>query len=150
MALVGTDGAPLATKTPVAMPVSTEPDPSTEPDWLKVGEDGKPVTPFPIEVFDDRIVIKRDDRAQMTDGGLFIPAGARERPMTGTVIAIGPGMLKGDGSHMAMYVFPGDRIVFEQFRQMIAVQVNGFWYHILRQTDLLGRATGGVKIRGEK
>ena len=70
--------------------------------------------------------------------------------MTGTVISIGAGMLKGDGTRMAMFVQPGDRIVFEQFRAMTPIQVNGFWYHILRQTDLLGRARGEVKIKGDK
>jgi chaperonin GroES len=162
MALVGPTGQPLApseTVHPGPGEIHThEAEPgdkkdkadAPEPDWLATDEEGNVKIEFPVEVFDDRVVLKRDDRTSLTEGGLYLPDGARDRPMTGTIVSIGEGMLKGDGSRMMMFVHPGDRVVFEQRRQMIPISVNGFWYHILRQTDLLGRARGEVKIKGEK
>lgn len=157
--LLGTDGQPVSahpgpgvikTPEPDAGEKTPDKDAEPEPDWLARKDDGTPEVEFPVEVFDDRIVIKRDDRTSLTASGLYIPDGARQKPMTGTVVSIGAGMLKGDGTRMAMFVAPGDKIVFEQNRGMTPISVNGYWYHILRQTDLLGRARGEVKIKGEK
>ncbi len=114
-------------------------EPVSEPDWTQVD--------FPIELFEDRIAIKRDDREQVTEGGIALPANAQTRSMTGTVVAVGPGITKGDGSHVPMRVEVGDRVVFEQFRAMIEVKANGHTYHLMRATDLLGKAIGDVKIR---
>ncbi|HET6495163.1 MAG TPA: co-chaperone GroES family protein [Thermoleophilia bacterium] len=144
MALVDTAGQPITSAQEGSIPIKLAQEPEqAEPNWME--------TEFPIELFEDRICIQRDDREQMTENGLlYIPASAQSRPMTGTVIAIGEGILKGDGARCTMFISKGDRVVFEQFRAMIPVQVEGRWYHILRQTDLLGRARGAVKIRGDK
>ena len=103
---------------------------------------------FPIQLFGELIAIRRDDREELSEGGLVIPTGARERPMTGTVVAVGPGILKPDGSYTRMPVEVGDIVVFEQYRQMTGVKVDGEVFHILRANDLLGKSIGGVKIHG--
>jgi chaperonin GroES len=122
-----------------------EPPPPTpegeEPDWTKIE--------FPIELFNDKLAIRRDDREQFTDGGLVLPPNARQRSMTGFVVAVGPGLLKADGSRLPMPIQVGDRVVFEQMRAMTPVVVQGYTYHILNAHDLLGKAKGEVRIRGE-
>lgn len=148
------------TTNPLVLPPGTEhpepePEPETpetpakaeepvEPDWTE--------TPFPIELFDNKIAIKRADVSEMTDGGLYIPESARRgefRTMTATVVAAGPGMMKGDGSFVPMRVQVGDVVVFEKFRAMTPVTVEGFNYHVLAETDLFGKLAGGgsVKVR---
>ncbi len=120
-----------------------------EPDWLACDDEGNLITPFPIEMFGNRIVIKRDDIADRTDGGLFLPESARHskfRTMVGTCIAVSPGMLKSDGTLSPMPINVGDRIVFEKFRSMIELKVNGFMYHIINWTDLLGRMSTGATV----
>lgn len=129
--LVGVDGSELKSELP------------PEKDWQK--------HKFPIELFENRIAIKRDDREEMV-GLIHLPPNARERVMTGTVVGVGPGMKKGDGTYVPMLGWPeqiklGDRIVFEQFRQMISVEVEGRSYHITRDTDLIGRIGGFVKVK---
>lgn len=125
----------------VEHPESEEPE---EPDWTKIS--------FPIELFDNKIVIKRADVSEMTEGGLYLPESARRgdfKTMTGLVIAAGAGILKADGSVVPMRVSVGETVVFEKYRAMTPVTVNGFNYHILAETDLLGkmRDGGGTRVR---
>jgi len=143
--IVMPDGSPA----PKAEPAEPAPEAKKgakpeEPDWT--------TTPFPIDLFDNKIVIKRDDVQEMTDGGIILPESARRgewRTMTGTVLATGPGIMKGDGSVIPLRVAQGDIVVFEKFRSMIPVTVHGFTYHILAETDLLGKkaASAHVKLR---
>lgn len=135
-ALLDQDGLPIM-KEGVEPPPPEQKDP--EPDWIK--------TPFPISLFNDKICIKRDDREEM-HGNLILPPQAQQRPMTGVVVAVGPGFLKGDGTRLTMPVEVGDKVVFEQFRQMTPIYVQGYLYHILNAHDLLGKVTGDSRIRG--
>ena len=109
-----------------------------ERDWTTVE--------FPIALFNDRIAIKRADREEMTEGGIHLPEDARTRTMTGEVVAVGPGLMKGNGEHCPMYVCKGDTVLFAQFRHMISIKVEGRDYHLMNATDLLGKVVGGVKI----
>jgi co-chaperonin GroES (HSP10) len=109
---------------------------------------------FPIELFNDKIAIRRDDREEMSEGGLVLPTGSQPRSMTGTVVAVGPGMLRGDDSRVQMPVEVGDIVVFEQFRHMIPIEVtfgdgNKEVFHIMGANDILGKAISEVKIRGK-
>lgn len=137
--LLGPDGAPMLNVTEVVEPPPAHPE-GEEPDWTKIE--------FPIQLFNDKVAIRRDDREEITDKGLVLPPSAQQRSMTGHVVAVGPGFLKGDGTRMPMPVDVGDRVVFEQMRQMTPVVVQGYTYHILNAHDLLGRACGEVRIRG--
>jgi len=139
--LLGPDGAPMLDVIEVEDPVVSKPE-NSEPDWNSVE--------FPIELFNDKIAIRRDDRDQITEGGLMLPPNARQRSMTGLVVAVGPGLQKADGSRLPLSVSVGDRVVFEQFRGMTPVVVQGYVYHILSAHDLLGKARGEVRIRGER
>ena len=91
-------------------------------------------------------MIKRDDVEEMTEGGIILPETARQgqfRTMVGTVIAVGPGTMKGDGSCIPMRVKVGDRVVFKKFQAMVELTVNGFDYHLLDENGLLGRVAEG-------
>ena len=102
----------------------------------------------PLELFGNRILITRDDKLEKSEGGLIIPTDAQVRSMTGTVIAVGPGMKKGDGSYIPMSVGPGDTVLFEQFRHMIEIKLDGVTYHIMNENDVIGRVTGAVTVVG--
>lgn len=130
-------GGPKVTAPPIVKKAK-EPD-TPERDWSQVQ--------FPIQLFGDKIAIRRDDREEITEGGLIIPDNAQVRSMTGTVVAVGPGFQKGDGTHIPMVVEVGDTVVFEQFRQMTELRVEGRNYHVMNANDLLGKVTTGVKIR---
>lgn len=103
---------------------------------------------IPLELFGNRLLITRDDKLEQSEGGIILPTDARERSMTGKVVAVGPGMRKADGTYMPMIVKPGDVVLFEQFRQMIEVKLNGVTYHIMNENDIIGRVTGNVTVKG--
>jgi len=130
---------------PISTPSSVSPrsTPKTEePDFTKDN------VHFPIDLFENRIAIKRADRESISDGGIYIPGNAQAKTMTGLVVGVGEGMRKGDGSRVPMLVAIGDTVFFEKQRSMIEVSVNGYAYHLLAESDLLGRVRADdVQIR---
>jgi chaperonin GroES len=69
-----------------------------------------------LEPIEDRIIVKRIGQQTDTYKGLIIiPDTAKEIPQEGIIIAVGPGLIKEDGSRAPMDVAVGDRILFGKF-----------------------------------
>jgi chaperonin GroES len=60
----------------------------------------------------DRIVVRREAAEEKTAGGILLPDTAKNKPQRGTVLAVGPGKLKPDGSRAEMQLKVGDRVLF--------------------------------------
>ena len=60
----------------------------------------------------DRGVVRRVEEEQKTKGGIIIPDTAKEKPMQGEVIAVGPGARNEKGELQALDVKAGDRVLF--------------------------------------
>ena len=60
----------------------------------------------------DRIIVRREAAEDRTAGGIVLPDTAKNKPQRGTVIAVGPGKLKKDGTRAAMQLKAGDRVLF--------------------------------------
>lgn len=63
----------------------------------------------------DRVIIKQDQAEEKTASGLFIAGDAKEKPQTGTVLAVGPGKHDKDGNKIEMPVSVGDRVVYSKY-----------------------------------
>lgn len=64
----------------------------------------------------DRVIVKPVAREEKTKGGIYLPdTASKEKPMEGTVIAVGPGRLNDDGERTPVDVQVGDRIVFAKY-----------------------------------
>ena len=63
----------------------------------------------------DRVVAKALDREETTKSGIVIPDTAKEKPMRGTVIAVGQGRRDDDGDRVPMDVRVGDQILFAKY-----------------------------------
>ena len=64
----------------------------------------------------DRVVIEpTDDEEQMSSGGIYIPDTAKEKPQTGTIVAVGPGKLTDEGARLPMDVAVGDTVVYSKY-----------------------------------
>ncbi len=63
----------------------------------------------------DRVIVKQDEAEQKTSSGLFLAGDSKEKPQTGTVLAVGPGKLDKDGKHLPMPVKEGDRVVYSKY-----------------------------------
>ncbi|WP_319394280.1 co-chaperone GroES [uncultured Desulfobacter sp.] len=85
----------------------------------------------------DRILVLRGQEDTKTKGGIIIPDTAKEKPVEGTVVALGNGRMGEDGKRIAMDLKVDDRILFSKYGGT-DVKVDGTDYLILRQDDVLG------------
>ncbi|MEZ4440372.1 MAG: co-chaperone GroES [Polyangiaceae bacterium] len=90
-----------------------------------------------IRPLHDRVIVKRVDSEQKTKGGLFIPDTAKEKPIEGTVLAVGNGKILEDGSVRKLEVKAGDRVLFGKYSGT-EVKVDGEEHLIMREDDILG------------
>ncbi len=63
----------------------------------------------------DRVIIKQDEAEEKTASGLFLAGDSKEKPQTGTVLAVGDGKLDKDGNRIEMPVKEGDRVVYSKY-----------------------------------
>jgi chaperonin GroES len=89
-----------------------------------------------IRPLHDRIVVKRIEQAEKTEGGIFLPGTAKEKPSEGTVLAVGSGRVLKDGSLQPLDVKVGDRVMFGKYSGN-EVKVQGEEQVILREDDIL-------------
>ena len=82
------------------------------------------------------IVQPNDEDEQRTASGLVIPDTAKEKPQTGTVLAVGPGELSDDGKRVPLDVAEGDVVVYSKFAGT-ELKYEGDEYLILSSRDLL-------------
>ncbi len=97
---------------------------------------------FRIRPLADRVVVKPVDREEKTKGGIFLPdTASKERPMEGTVLAIGEGRRDDDGKLIPMNVSVGDKVLFAKYGGT-EYKVDDVEYLILNEKDILGIIQG--------
>ena len=85
----------------------------------------------------DRILIKRDEAATKSPGGILLPEQARDKPQSGKVLAIGDGCWDRDGeSRVPMDVKPGDKVWFTTYAGS-EVEVDKEKFIVMREADIL-------------
>jgi len=93
---------------------------------------------FRIQPLADRVVIKPAEREEKTKGGIFLPdTASKERPMEGTVLAVGEGRLDDNGRRVPMNVKAGDKVLFAKYGGT-EYKVDDVEYLILSEKDILG------------
>jgi len=85
----------------------------------------------------DRILVRRIDVDEKTAGGIIIPDTAKEKPMKGEVIAVGPGARNDKGEILPMEVKAGDHIIFGKWSGT-EVKIDGEELVIMKESDVLG------------
>jgi len=95
-------------------------------------------TDFRIRPLADRVVVKPVEREEKTKGGIYLPdTASKERPMEGTVLAVGEGRIDDSGKRIPMNVKPGDRVIFAKYSGT-EFKVDDVEYLILSEKDILG------------
>ena len=89
-----------------------------------------------IRPLQDRVLIKRVEEEEKTKGGIIIPDTAKEKPMEGLVVAVGPGAIDKDGKRREPEVKQGDRILFSKYSGT-DVKLDGEDHLIMREDDIL-------------
>lgn len=84
----------------------------------------------------DRLIVEPIEEEGLTASGIVLPETAKEKPMQGKVLAIGPGARKEDGSRIAMDVSTGDTVLYAKYGGT-EVKIENKKYLILKETDVL-------------
>jgi chaperonin GroES len=83
------------------------------------------------------MLVRRIEGEERTAGGIIIPDNAKEKPMEGSIIAVGNGKRLADGTLQKMDVKAGDKILFSKYAGS-EVKIDGVEHLILREDDILG------------
>ena len=89
----------------------------------------------------DRVVVRRLEADEKTAGGIIIPDTAKEKPMEGEVLAVGPGARDEAGKLVPLDVKDGDRILFGKWSGT-EVKLDGEELMIMKESDIMGIIEG--------
>ncbi len=94
-----------------------------------------------IRPLHDRVIVQRVEEEEKTKGGIIIPDSAKETPIEGRIIAVGPGRKDDSGKVTPLDVKAGDRVIFSRYAGS-EVKIEGEEYLIMREEDILGVVEG--------
>lgn len=90
-----------------------------------------------IQPLHDRIVVQAAEKEEKSAGGIILPDSAQEKPLTGKVLAVGPGKTLDSGTLAPVDVKKGDTVLYGKYSGT-EVTVGKDEYVILRSDDVLG------------
>ena len=99
-----------------------------------------------IRPLQNRVIVKRVKEEEKTKGGIIIPDTAKEKPMEGEIVAVGPGARDEKGALIALDVKAGDRILFGKWSGT-EVKLDGVEYLIMKESDIMGILEGSAAVR---
>ena len=99
---------------------------------------------FPL---DDRIMVELEEAEEKSEGGIYIPETAKEKPLRGKVVAVGSGKLLTSGQRHAMCVQKGERVLFGKYSGT-ELKYDGKEYKILKESEVLAKFTSAEPNNG--
>jgi chaperonin GroES len=94
----------------------------------------------------DRVVVRRIEEDQRTAGGIIIPDTAKEKPMQGEIVAVGPGARNEKGELVPLELKQGDTVLFGKWSGT-EVKIDGEELMIMKESDILGIIEGVAKSK---
>lgn len=91
----------------------------------------------------DRLLVRRMDAEEKTAGGLIIPETAKEKPMQGEVVAVGPGGRTEAGALIPMDVKAGDKVLFGKWSGT-EIKIDGEDLLVMKESDVFGVIEGAT------
>jgi chaperonin GroES len=88
-----------------------------------------------VKPLSDRVLVKPLEEMEVKKGGIIIPDTAKERPMQGEVVEVGPGRVE-DGKKVPMEVKKGDKVLYGKYSGT-EVTIDNVEYLIMRESDIL-------------
>ncbi len=85
----------------------------------------------------DRVLVRRVEAEEKTAGGIIIPDTAKEKPMEGEVVSVGPGARGEDGKIQPLDVKAGDRVLFGKWSGT-EIKLDGEDLIIMKESDIMG------------
>jgi chaperonin GroES len=93
-----------------------------------------------LQPLHDRIVVEPAPKEEKTASGIILPDSAQEKPLKGTVLAVGPGKTLDSGQKATIDIAEGDVVLYGKYSGT-EVTVGGKDYIILRADDVLAVLT---------
>ena len=87
-----------------------------------------------ILMLENRVLVKQSEPEKKTASGIIIPDTAKEKPLRGIVIAVGPGK-KEENILQDMTVVPGDIVLYSKYGGN-DVSIDGEDYLIMKESDI--------------
>ena len=84
----------------------------------------------------DRVIIEVTEAAEQTVGGIVLANNAKDKPVTGKVVAVGSGYVLNDGSKQDLTVKSGDQVLFDKYAGQ-EVSFKGADYLALHEKDIV-------------
>ena len=94
----------------------------------------------------DRVLVRPLDAEEKTAGGVIIPDTAREKPVQGEVVAVGPGERNESGKLTPLDVKSGDRILYGKWSGT-EVKIDGEDLLIMKESDIMGIVVEGKSAK---
>lgn len=94
-----------------------------------------------VRPLEDRVLIKPIEPEKKTTSGIYLPESAKEKPMQGKVVAVGPGKLLDSGERVKPSVKKGDTVVFGKYAGT-EIEIKNTKHMIMRESELLGLIEG--------
>ena len=94
----------------------------------------------------DRVLVERVESDTKTKGGIIIPDTAKEKPMEGEIVAVGPGARDEAGKLVPLDVKKGDRILFGKWSGT-EIKLDGEDLLIMKESDIMGIIEGSVSMK---
>ena len=88
-----------------------------------------------IKPLADRVLVKASIAEEKTASGIIIPDTAKEKPMSGEVLAVGKGRIADDGKVSPLEVKVGDKVLYGKYSGT-EVTFDGEEYLIMRESDI--------------
>jgi len=89
-----------------------------------------------IRPLNDRLLVLRVEEEQKSRGGIIIPDTAKEKPMEGKVVAVGPGKMGDDGKRTPMEVKVGNRVLFSKYAGT-EINIDDVEHLFMKEDDVL-------------
>jgi chaperonin GroES len=92
---------------------------------------------FKIQPLQDRVIVKPKEAEETTKGGIILPDTVKEKPIEGTVVAVGDGKVAENGTVTKLTVKAGDVVLYGKYSGT-EIKVEGEDYLIMRESDIYG------------
>jgi chaperonin GroES len=81
------------------------------------------------------VIIKPAPAEEKSKGGIILPDTAKEKPVIGEIVAVGPGKVTDDGKKVVMELKVGDKVLYGKYSGT-EVTIDGDNYLIMREADI--------------
>lgn len=94
-----------------------------------------------VKPLEDRVLVQPIEPETKTASGIYLPETAKEKPVRGKVVGVGPGKRLENGQRAEMSVHKGDTVVYGKYSGT-EVEIKGEKHLILKESELLGIIEG--------